>query len=129
MTSMLRRSFHARKINVGSHAGAETIVVVRQPNLDPEYLFDAVFHRLHVTRRKLGLTIDLLDHARKIFAPKRIDAHTHLIAEFNFAKTRFWNIHADPKMLRQKQGRDFLVKRRYQNVAHLDVEHFENRFG
>src|SRR5213080_718761 len=120
---------HIWKINIGGHARAQPIVVVWQTNLHPEHLPNSIFHGLDVARCEFGLTIDLLDHARKIFARKRIDLDAHLIANLNFAKPRFWNIHPDPKMLRQEQGRDFLVKRRYQNVDHLDIEHFENRFG
>src|SRR5467141_3754069 len=48
------------EINIRSHAGAETFVIVRQPNLHPEHLPDPVFHGLHVARRELGLTVDLL---------------------------------------------------------------------
>src|SRR5438067_9901336 len=116
---------HIWKINIGGHARAQLIVVVWQTNLHPEHLPNSIFHGLDVARCEFGLTIDLLDHARKIFPRKRIDLDAHLIANFNFTKPRLGNVNADPQMLGKEQGCDFLVKRRNQNVARLHVEHFE----
>ena len=51
-----------------------------------------------------------------------------MISDFNQTEPRFGHINADPKMLGKQQGCDFLAKRRHQNVAHLHVKHFEDRF-
>src|SRR5438445_11291468 len=90
---------HIWKINIGGHARAQLIVVVWQTNLHPEHLPNSIFHGLDVARCEFGLTIDLLDHARKIFPRKRIDLDAHLIANFNFTKPRLGNVNADPQML------------------------------
>ena len=104
-------SFHIRKINIRGHSGAQSIVVIRQPDLHAEHLSDAVFNCLDVARRKFSLSIDLLDDAREIFARKRIDPDADLFAKFDHAEPGFWNVNAHPKMLRQKQRRDFAIRR------------------
>src|SRR5436305_1073824 len=121
------RSWDVWKINVGRHAGTKTIVIIRQSDFDAEDLFDAVFDSLHITRRKLGLAIDLLDSPWKIDMRKRIDTDADLLAKFDFAEPRFRHVNAHPKVLWQQQRRDFAIRR--QHVASFHAQHFENRLG
>src|SRR5207237_9683860 len=74
--------FYIRKINIRGHSGAQTIVVAGQTNLYAEHLFDPVRDGLHVARGKLCLSIYLLDNAVEIFARKRIDTDSTVLAEF-----------------------------------------------
>src|SRR5438445_7863453 len=86
---------HIWKINIGGHARAQPIVVVWQTNLHPEHLPNSIFHGLDVARCEFGLTIDLLDHARKFFPGNETNLERHRAPIFNFAKPRFgtgnWN--------------------------------------
>src|ERR1700726_1410372 len=95
-------SFHVRKINIGRHAGAQSVVVVRQADFDAEDLTDSVLHGLYIARRKLGLAVHLLDDTVEIFARKRIDADSNLFADFDQTKPRLGNINAHAEMPRQE---------------------------
>ena len=59
-------SSDVREINIGRHAGAQTVVVVGQSDLHAKDLTNPVLDRLHVARRKFSLPIYLLDRAVKI---------------------------------------------------------------
>src|SRR5207244_9781038 len=95
----LRGSSDIRKVHIGRHTGAQTIVIVRQSNFYAKHLAYSVFDSLHVARGELGMAIDLLDDAVKIRVRKRIDTDPNVIAEFDFTQPRLWNINADPQML------------------------------
>lgn len=120
-------SWNIRKINIRRHAGAQPIVIIRQTNLYAKDLFDAVFDSLHVARSEFGLAIDLFNLAGKIRSGKRIDLHSSRFTEFDFSEPGFRNVNPHPKMLRQKQGSDFAIRR--QHVADLHAKHFKDRFG
>src|SRR5439155_5006019 len=97
------------KIDIGSHSGAQVIVIARQLNLHAEDLFDPVGDSLHVARGKLGLPIYLLNDTIEIFSRKRIDADANVLAQFDQTQPRFRNVNADPKVTSQDQRGSFAI--------------------
>ncbi len=57
---------HVRENDVGGHAGAKLVLLIRQTDLHAEDLLDPVLDGLDVARSEFGLAIDLLDDAGEI---------------------------------------------------------------
>jgi len=58
-------------------------LAILQPDLDSEYLADAILYCLDIARRELGLAIDLLDRASEFLIPEGIDPGAHFLAKLN----------------------------------------------
>ena len=71
------------KDDIGGHARAQFVVVIRQTNFYTVNLADSVFDGLHIAGRKFGLTINLLNGAVEILPRKRIYADENWISHFD----------------------------------------------
>src|SRR4029453_11759674 len=110
---------HVRETDISGHPGAQLVLLILQPDLDSEYLADAVLYCLDVARRELCLAIDLLHRAGEFLIPEGIAPGPPLLAKLDVTQPRLWHVNADPKVLRQNQGRQFLV--RCKDVADFHV--------
>src|SRR5947209_140342 len=125
MVQLLGR--HIGKQHIRCHPRAQLFFAIRESHFHAKDLFDSLRDGLGIARGELGGPIDLLDTSLKIFVWKRIDLHFNHLTRFDEAQPRFGNIHAHPKVLRQKQRRHFPVRR--QDIADLHSEYFEHTIG
>src|SRR5438477_9684889 len=99
MTRKREDSFHIREISISGHAGAQTLVAIRQTDFYTENLANSILHRLHIARREFSLPIDLLNRAGEFVVREGIDSHSRLISNSNLSQPRLRYENAHPQML------------------------------
>src|SRR5580692_8767437 len=78
----------------------------------------------HISRKKLGLLSDLLDHTCIYRFRKRINAHLRLLPEFDTPELRFRNVDADVNLILLEKCGDGRVRR--DDVSRTDIENLDD---
>src|SRR5262249_24210995 len=83
------------QLHVGGHAGQDMPGRVVDAHFHAEHLVHAFFTRLYVARKKLGLLVDLFNHAWERLAPRGIHGNFGFVADFYAVDFRFRDVDAD----------------------------------